>query len=56
MVLVYILYELDSCKGPWMAGFGGEGSRRPDMLTIQFGMHSCWHSSPQGMYSTHLTE
>eukprot|EP00597_Dinobryon_sp_UTEXLB2267_P000089 CAMPEP_0170057304 /NCGR_PEP_ID=MMETSP0019_2-20121128/361_1 /TAXON_ID=98059 /ORGANISM="Dinobryon sp., Strain UTEXLB2267" /LENGTH=389 /DNA_ID=CAMNT_0010261979 /DNA_START=205 /DNA_END=1374 /DNA_ORIENTATION=- len=43
-------------KGPWMAGFGGEGTRRPDMLTIQFGMHSCWHASPQGMYSSHLSE
>eukprot|EP01036_Dinobryon_divergens_P028403 gene28403-37340_t len=43
-------------EGPWIKGFGGEGERRPDMLTVQFGMHSCWHASPQGLYSGHLRE
>lgn len=43
-------------SGPWMAGFGGEGIRRPDVLTLQTGMHTCWHASPQGLYSAHLTE
>jgi hypothetical protein len=41
-------------SGPWINGFSGEGSRRPDVLTIQTGMHSCWHASPQGYYSKHL--
>jgi hypothetical protein len=45
-----------SDQGPWIAGFGGEGERRPDVLTIQFGMHSCWHASPEGLYSKHLHE
>eukprot|EP01038_Epipyxis_sp_PR26KG_P013539 gene13539-18160_t len=45
-----------SDKGPWISGFSGEGNRRPDVLTIQFGLHSCWHASPQGLYSTHLHE
>ena len=26
------------------------------MLTVQMGMHICWHASPQGLYSHHLTE
>jgi hypothetical protein len=43
-------------KGPWHAGFGGEGIRRPDLLTIQFGLHSCWHSHNEGIYSNHLNE
>lgn len=43
-------------SGPWIAGFPGEGVRRPDLLTIQFGMHSCWHASPQGLHSQHLKE
>jgi hypothetical protein len=42
-------------KGPWIAGFGGE-NRLPDFLTIQFGLHSCWHASPEGLYSTNLKE
>lgn len=42
-------------EGPWIKGFDGEGNRRPDILTVQFGMHTCWHASPQGLYSTHLT-
>jgi hypothetical protein len=43
-------------EGPWIAGFPGEGTRRPDVLTVQLGMHSCWHSLPEGLYSRHLTE
>ena len=26
--------------------------RRPDILTIQTGMHACWHADPAGLYST----
>ncbi|RYY87388.1 hypothetical protein EON63_04060 [archaeon] len=46
-----------SNQGPWIAGFPGEGVRRPDLLTVQFGMHSCWHASPHGAKSAnyHLT-
>lgn len=40
--------------GPWIKGFHGEGNRRPDLLTLQFGLHSCWHASHQGLYSGHL--
>ncbi len=40
--------------GPFRAGFGGEGIRRPDVLTVQFGMHSCWHANPEGLYSKHM--
>ena len=43
-------------NGPWRKGFAGENNRRPDVLTIQFGMHSCWHANPQGLYSKHLKE
>eukprot|EP01031_Cornospumella_fuschlensis_P040937 gene40937-49933_t len=35
-------------QGPWIAGFPGKGSRRPDLLAIQFGLHSCWHADVQG--------
>lgn len=41
-------------QGPWIAGFSGEGNRRPDLLTIQFGLHTCWHAVPEGLYSRHL--
>lgn len=43
-------------KGPWVVGFSGEGVRRPDLLTIQTGLHSCWHAVPEGMYSQHLNQ
>ena len=43
-------------NGPWRKGFAGENNRRPDVLTVQFGMHSCWHANPQGLYSKHLKE
>eukprot|EP01034_Spumella_vulgaris_P030521 gene30521-37753_t len=43
-----------SDEGPWIKGFDGEGNRRPDMLTVQMGLHSCWHASPQGLYSSQL--
>ena len=37
--------------------FGAKQSeRRPDILTIQTGMHTCWHVHPQGLYSSHLHE
>ncbi len=45
-----------SDDGPWIKGFDGEGDRKPDMLTVQFGLHSCWHASPQGLYSGGLKE
>lgn len=28
--------------------------RVPDILTVQFGLHSCWHAHPEGLYSHHL--
>jgi hypothetical protein len=31
-------------QGPWVRGFPGEGKRRPDVLTLQMGLHSCWHA------------
>lgn len=37
-----------------MKGFSGEGNRRPDVLTLQLGLHSCWHAIPDGLYSLHL--
>jgi hypothetical protein len=40
-------------KGPWVAGAVGE-DRVPDILTVQFGLHSCWHSHPEGLYSMEL--
>lgn len=45
-----------SDKGPWLSGFNGEGGRRPDVLTIQMGLHSCWHTHPDGLYSSDLHE
>jgi len=41
-------------EGPFRAGFPGEGLRRPDVLTVQMGMHTCWHANPEGLYSKHL--
>ncbi|KAJ1411413.1 hypothetical protein B484DRAFT_455620 [Ochromonadaceae sp. CCMP2298] len=32
-------------QGPWVGGFEGEGKRRPDILTLQMGLHSCWHAN-----------
>ena len=43
-------------QGPWVNGFGGEGERRPEILTLQMGLHSCWHTHPEGLYSTELKE
>ncbi len=43
-----------SDKGPWVSGFAGEGVRRPDLLTVQLGLHTCWHAIPEGFYSRHL--
>lgn len=40
-------------KGPWNIK---QTERRPDILTIQAGMHSCWHAHPEGLYSTNLKE
>ncbi len=47
----------DNSTGPWFkeSDFRGE-NRRPDLLTIQFGLHSCWHAVNEGLYSTHLNE
>jgi hypothetical protein len=42
-------------EGPWIKGFPGEGDRTPEILTLQMGLHSCWHSNPQGLYSQHLS-
>jgi hypothetical protein len=38
-----------------MKGFPGKGLRRPDVLTVQFGIHSCFHADPEGQFSKHLT-
>ena len=35
---------------------GGDNGRRPDVLTLQTGMHTCWHAHPDGFYSKKLTE
>lgn len=43
-------------KGPWFNGFHGEGERRPELLTLQMGLHSCWHTHPEGLYSTELKD
>jgi hypothetical protein len=43
-------------NGPWHKGFPGEGIRRPDLFTIQFGLHSCWHAHNEGLFSRHLNE
>jgi hypothetical protein len=40
-------------RGPWQIN---NSERRPDILTIQTGLHTCWHSNPQGLYSKELTE
>jgi len=39
--------------GPWNSK---QSERRPDILTIQTGMHSCWHAHPEGEFSAHLHE
>lgn len=39
-------------KGPWSS----KSERIPDILTVQVGMHTCWHGHPEGYYSHHLTE
>ena len=40
-------------RGPFHAN---PNERRPDILSIQTGMHTCWHASPHGLYSVGLTE
>ena len=40
-------------SGPWSSK---QSTRRPDILTIQTGMHSCWHAHPEGEFSAHLKE
>jgi len=39
--------------GPWNVKLS---ERRPDILTIQTGMHSCWHAHPEGEFSAHIHE
>jgi hypothetical protein len=41
-------------KAPW--GSTKTNERRPDILTIQTGMHACWHADPAGLYSDGLKE
>lgn len=41
----------DHEKAPWTTK---KKERRPDILTIQTGMHACWHADPAGLYSEHL--
>jgi hypothetical protein len=41
-------------NGPWRKGFPDQGTRRPDLLTLQFGLHTCWHANNEGLYSRHL--
>lgn len=35
---------------------GPDAGRRPDLFTLQSGMHTCWHAHPDGFYSKGLTE
>lgn len=35
---------------------GPDAGRQPDVLTLQTGLHTCWHADPGGLYSKHLTE
>lgn len=43
----------------WMFGneglFSNKSERIPDIMTVQFGLHTCWHSHPAGLYSEELT-
>jgi hypothetical protein len=43
----------DHEKAPWTTK---KKERRPDVLTIQTGMHTCWHADPAGLYSEQLKE
>lgn len=45
---------LFNLSGPWQAGFPGEEERRPDLFTVQFGLHTCTHANPEGPHSHHL--
>lgn len=38
-------------RGPWSLN---QSEKRPDILTVQLGMHTCWHGHPTGFYSKHL--
>jgi len=44
-------------KGPWHSNpiaAGPDAGRQPDVLTLQTGLHTCWHADPDGQYSKHL--
>ena len=41
----------DHEKAPWSTK---TNERRPDIVTIQTGMHACWHADPAGIYSENL--
>jgi hypothetical protein len=43
-------------SGPFVSGFPNEGTRRPDILTVQLGLHTCWHAVPEGYNSQHLKQ
>lgn len=43
-------------SGPWQTSKWMEGSRMPDVVTIQLGLHTCFHASPEGFYSPWLKE
>ena len=48
----YVLGE--KTGGPFSEKPKDETARKPDILTIQTGMHMCWHAYPEGLYSGHL--
>ena len=46
-------------KGIWHAdpvAAGPDAGRQPDVLTLQTGMHTCWHADPSGIYSKKLQQ
>jgi hypothetical protein len=42
------IFNIDPIKA------GKDAGRKPDILTLQTGMHTCWHAHPDGKYSKNL--
>ena len=54
-VCMHLLADYDEwlfgAAGPWSSGFFGDPRRYPHFLIVQLGLHSCWHTHPEGLYT-----
>ena len=51
----YLLLDYDEwllgSAGPFATGFFGDANKFPHYVVVQTGLHSCWHTHPEGLYT-----